>query len=318
MTSRRRRPGLAPRAHRRCEAGADRRGDARHLRVLRDARAHHPGADPVARLRVRRGRGRLARRGARGPLRAGGDRWPAPTLAGLRALPHLDVAQPRDARLHRLAARVERGARGAGRRGRVLRPRPLQHVHLDPDGARVPRPDRSGDGSCRARALRLLDALGGRPRHLRSRRRDRALPDVRARGRGDAARPARQGARVRASATAPFLDAVAQRAPWLPMRSATTARCTTAGSSRGTSATGTCSTRWRRYCSSTAPARRPSCGSTTRTSATRRPPRWACAARSTSATSAGRLSATTRTWSASAPTTARSPPRTSGTGRWRS
>ena len=58
-------------------------------------------------------------------------------------------------------------------------------------------------------------------------------------------------------------------------------------------------------------------GSTTRTSATPRPPRWARAASSTSASCARGPSATPPISSASAPTTAPSPPRPTGTARWR-
>ena len=64
------RPRAAARAHRRCARRADRRGDARHVRVLSHARAHHARADRAQGLRLRRDRGRLAGRGARRPLRA--------------------------------------------------------------------------------------------------------------------------------------------------------------------------------------------------------------------------------------------------------
>src|SRR5262249_4301201 len=50
-----------------------------------------------------------------------------------------------------------------GRGRRVLRPRSLQHVHLDPDGPRVPRSRRSADRTDRARALRLPDPWEGDP-----------------------------------------------------------------------------------------------------------------------------------------------------------
>ena len=72
------------------------------------------GAHPLARLHDRRGRGRLARRGPRRPLRPGPAPLPGPDVAGLRPFPDLDVAQSRGARVRRVAAGVERGARRPG------------------------------------------------------------------------------------------------------------------------------------------------------------------------------------------------------------
>ena len=72
----RRRPGLrpAPGPDRRRALRAARRGVARHARVLPRARRDHPAADRGEGLHRRRGRGRLARRLPRQPLRARHER----------------------------------------------------------------------------------------------------------------------------------------------------------------------------------------------------------------------------------------------------
>ncbi len=103
------RPGPAARAHRRRPRGADRRGHARHQRVLPHARPHLARADRARRILLRRHRGRLAGRGPRRSLRASRGHA-AVGVDGVRALPDLDVAQPRDAGLRRLAARAQRAA----------------------------------------------------------------------------------------------------------------------------------------------------------------------------------------------------------------
>ena len=60
----------AARAHRRGQGRPPRRGDARHVRVLPHARAHHARADPASRLSHGRRRRRLAGCRPRRPLRA--------------------------------------------------------------------------------------------------------------------------------------------------------------------------------------------------------------------------------------------------------
>ncbi len=90
-------PDALLRPHRRRARRADRRGVARHVRVLPDARAHHAGADRAEELQSRRDRGRLAGCRAHRPLRAPHG-VSAVRVARLRALSDLDVAQRRDRR----------------------------------------------------------------------------------------------------------------------------------------------------------------------------------------------------------------------------
>ena len=86
---------------------------------------------------------------------------------------------------------LQRGAR-AREAGRLLRPRPVQPVHLDRRRARPPRPNRSRGGAARARPLCLLRALR------------RGQPGVRLR---DALRPRRQ---LRASVVAQLQEMIAR------------------------------------------------------------------------------------------------------------
>ena len=130
-------------------------------------------------LPLRRHRGRLAGRGARRSLRAA-SRISALRMDRVRPLSDLDVAQPRGARLRRLAARAQCGD-ASPRRGRVSRPRSLQPVHLDPLGAALSRRGRPGRCAGRAPALWLPDAVAGRPGDLRPGRADRHLPHLRSR-----------------------------------------------------------------------------------------------------------------------------------------
>ncbi len=127
----------SPRPDRRRARRPARRGDARHQRVLPDARADHEGAHRAPRLRLRRRRGRLARRRPRRRLR---PRRSAPLAAGVHAVrpvSDLDVAQRGGPRLRRLAARTQpRQADRPDRARRLPWARPLQHVHVDRGGAR--------------------------------------------------------------------------------------------------------------------------------------------------------------------------------------
>ena len=98
----------------------DRRGVARHARVLPGAGSDHPAADRRARLHCGRGGGRLAgcvpgQSVCDGSL----GRWRRRDRAGrLPPLPRLDVAQPRRRAVRRVAACPERRA------PRIRRPRP--------------------------------------------------------------------------------------------------------------------------------------------------------------------------------------------------
>ncbi len=196
----RRRRRRAARAHRRRPRRADRRGDPRHLGVLRAPRPHHEGAHPVARLHHRRRRGRLAGRGAHQPLREGAAGRPGARVARLRALPDVDVAQPRGARVRRVAARVERRARDrpVGFYGLDLYSlyRSIRLVldyldRVDPDAARTAR-ERYG----------CLTPWEGDPGDVRPRGDHGPLPRLRARGGRDAARPARRASSSTPPATA--------------------------------------------------------------------------------------------------------------------
>ena len=78
----------------------------------------HPPPDRGEGLPRGGGRGRLARRLPRQPLRAGAPRTATPRgPARLSALPGLDVAEHRGARLRRLAARAQPPRRGAAKVG---------------------------------------------------------------------------------------------------------------------------------------------------------------------------------------------------------
>ena len=176
-------------------------GEASHgtHEFYRERAEHHQAADRGEGLHRGRGRGRLARRLPRQPLRARARATtptPSDALARLPALPDLDVAQRRRARLRRLAARrttmrSAASARGSASTGststactRRSRPCSATSTSVDPDAA-----------PARPRALRLLRPLRRRPAGLRLR---------------DRARPRRAAARTRSS---PARRAAAARAP---------------------------------------------------------------------------------------------------------
>ncbi|CAJ6959702.1 Uncharacterised protein [Burkholderia pseudomallei] len=144
----------------RCRRGAARRIDARHRRVLPDARADHRAPDRRMRVRHHGDRGRLAGCAARESLRAGRRRDRRRRCGALRldALARMDAAQSSDARVRRLAARARRGPAAAialgRRRARSVRPVPLRRR-----GDPLSRRRRSRAGRARAATLR-----GARPR----------------------------------------------------------------------------------------------------------------------------------------------------------
>ena len=180
---------------------ADRRGVARHRRLLPRACRADQAAGRRAPPRRRRGRGRLARRVPRQPLRPRHRRRHERCCRArrLRALSDLDVAQHRRRRVRRLAARPQRDAAAGGAR-RLLWPRPVQHVHLDRGGARAPRSRRPSGGAARARPLRVLRTLRRRQPGVRLCDALRPRRELRAGGRRAAARARRQGvARSRAA-----------------------------------------------------------------------------------------------------------------------
>src|SRR5206468_4046717 len=82
----------------------------RHPRVLPGAGRDHETTDRREGVRGGRDRGGLARRLAGEPLRAGTERRPRrlPGAGGLPAVPHVDVAQRRRARVRGLATRAQR------------------------------------------------------------------------------------------------------------------------------------------------------------------------------------------------------------------
>ncbi len=177
------------------------------------------------------------------------------------------------ARLRRLAATSEPGPGRARRPRRVPRPRSLQPVHLDRGRPRLPRRRRPGGRPRRARPLRRADAVAEGSRRLRPSGARRPLRELRDRGRRHAARHARRDGSTTPARTASDSSTPRRTRAWWRTPSATTAPCTTARRRPGTCATRTCSTRCRRCWRSTAPTRRGSSGSTTRTSATPARPR---------------------------------------------
>ena len=98
-----RRPRAAAASDRRCARCSPRRSDAWHLGVLSDARAHFARAHRAQGVLVHRHRGRLAGCRTRRSLRST-CRVRALRMDGVRAVSHVDVAQPGGARLRRLAA----------------------------------------------------------------------------------------------------------------------------------------------------------------------------------------------------------------------
>ena len=232
--------------------------------------------------------GRLARRLPGEPLRHGPVARSRRRRRALRLppVPGVDVAQPRRPAVRRVDARPERRARAPGDEGPVLRSRPLQPAGVDRSGHRLPRPRRSrrsAHGPAIGTRASTTSAPKGRRTATRSRTRARfpcenevvaQLVALRAPCRGLPA-PRRLGRRGRAVLRR------AERASSCATPRSTTSRCTAPRSRRGTSATGTWPARSTRSSSiSTASSATPrsSCGSTTRTSATRARRRWARAA----------------------------------------
>ena len=270
-----RRPtSAAARSHRRRARRTDRRGDARHLRVLPDARAHHARADH-------------ARASASSPSKPTGrtprastttcaTRTPAVRVAGVRALSDLDVAQ------HETASFVDwLHARNAGFRSSGARRSTVSIcTACTRRSGRARRTSTTWTRRRRASraALRLSHALAGRPGELRPSGAHGAVPHLRGR-RGRMLVDMLQKRRTTPSTTA-SATSMRRRTPgsWRT-RSATTGPCTTARARRGICATSTCTRRCRTCCAFHGPEAEAWCGRTTRTSATRAPPR--CRARRT-------------------------------------
>ena len=277
------------RAHR-----AARRGQPRHARVLPRARPDHQPADRRARLHRGGGRGRLARclprqplrpRRRRGPRRRGGPaRLSRASRPGCGATPTCSTSSAGCAPTTSAAAH--------GRARRLLRPRPLQPRRLDGSGDRLPRRGRPrGRRGARARARyeclhpfaqdssgygeavllgvsepcrrRVLEQLVELRRHAGDYlRRDGLVAE-------DEYFFAEQNATVVADAEEYYRTMFGDRAASWNLRDrhmADTLDQLLAHLDRHGGA-----------------GRRSSCGSTTRTSATRARPRWASAASSTSA-----------------------------------
>ncbi len=233
--------GLAGGEDRRRSRGADRRGDARDVRVLSHAGAHHPRAHRAPRLPHGDDRGRLA---------------------GRRAGPSLGARErPR----RRAALRSRASRRGCGATGRpptssgwlrewnADRPPEAQagfhgldlyslHASIAAVLEYLDRVDPDAAGG-RAGALRLPHALAARSRHLRQGRRDRALPALRGRGRGDARRICSRDDSTTWRGTARSTWTPSRTPGWSPTPSATTASCIAEATTPGTSGTGTCSRR---------------------------------------------------------------------------
>ena len=128
---------------------ADRRvvllGEASHgtVGVLPRPRGDHPAADRAARLHHRRGRGRLAGRGARSTaMCAIAPAAPAPSRRSSAFRPGCGATPRSTAFVDWLRAHNAGASRSRAPRG-LLRPRPLQHERLDRGGARLSRQGRS-------------------------------------------------------------------------------------------------------------------------------------------------------------------------------
>ena len=169
---------------------AARGGEPRHARVLPRARRDHEAADRGGGLHRRRGRGRLARRVPRQPLRA---RRRATTGAPIRRCPTSGAsrcgcgATPRSPSSSTLLREwndaLPRGRAAVGSTGWTC-----TAFTLDGGGGRVPRRDRPRGRAARPRALRLLRPVRARPAGVRVRGRDRRGRAVRAAGGRAAAR----------------------------------------------------------------------------------------------------------------------------------
>ena len=191
-----RRPGLRALFDRFADARVVLLGEASHgtSRILPRPRGDHPAADRAARLHHRRGRGRLARRGDASTATSA-TAGAAKARSRLRALPDLDVAQPRGRRLRRWLRGHNEGRRASAMAG-LLRARPLQPERLDARGDRLSRQGRSRRPPRRARALRLPDALAADPAAYGRMAMSSGLSPLRGRRGGDAARSAGQAARL--------------------------------------------------------------------------------------------------------------------------
>jgi hypothetical protein len=214
-------------------------------------------------------------------VRGAGDDADASRRSAASALPDLDVAQRRRARLRRVAARAQRRAAGAQRPASTARP--LQPARLDGGGARLPRQGGPRGGQARARALRLLRPLRRGHPGLRLRRQLRPGQVVRGRGRRQLVELQRRAAEyARATAGSPRTSSStpsrtrgwSERRGVLPLDVprprlvVEPARPPHGRDARALVA----------HLDRQAGARRSSSGRTTRTSATRAPPRWASAA----------------------------------------
>ena len=251
--------------------GADRRGDARHVRVLPDARPHHPGAHPHARVRDRRGRGRLARRARASiatcrPFRTG----TAPEESAFARFPTWMWRNRETCGFVEWLRVYNAEVRDPREQAALLRPRPLQPVH-----ARFVRSSSIWSGwTRRRRALAreryaCLTPWQADPAGLRPRRHQRPLPRLREGGGRDAARHAEPASSSTPSGTASGSSTRCRTPASSPTPSATTARCTTARSESWNLRDRHMFETLERCSRSTGRRRRPSSGRTTRTSATR-------------------------------------------------
>ena len=195
-----------------------------------------------ARLHHRRGRGGLAGRGARSIAmcahRPAAARRPSRRSSAFR--PGCG-ATPRSRRSSTGCATTTRG-RAPERAGRLLRPRPLQPVRLD-----RARCSTTSTGSIRRRRRsRASVTAASRPgsairRPMAARRSPAGYATCEKAVVADAARPARQAARVCRAGRRAASSTPRRTRGWSPTPSATTAPCTTARRSPGTCATATCS-----------------------------------------------------------------------------
>ena len=252
------------------------------------------------------------------PPRGSGRR---PTAGRLRPLPDLDVAQPRGAGVRRLAARPQRRRSREPERKVGFYGLDLYSLYsLDPrrhsaiSTGSIPR--RRAWPALRYGCLTPWEqdpaaygqaALIGRYETCEH----QVVAMLR--------RPAREAAGLRGPGRRALSSMRCRTRAWSPTPSATTGSCTTARASPGTCATGTCSTPWRPLLRFRGPEREGGgLGAQLARRQRRRHRDGRARASSTSASSPASSSATAPTWSASAPTTARSPRRPTGTSRCRS
>ena len=222
----------AARADRRRALRAARRGVPRHARVLPRARADHQAADRGEGLHRRRGRGRLARRLPRQPLRARrgattgrrARRWP-----GFQRFP---TWMWRNADVLDFVGwlRAHNDAPADGGQGRLLRPRPLQPARARSrrcsatSTRSTPRPP-----SARARATRCFEHFGEDAQAYGYAAGFGLIGVLRARGGQPARRAAAQRRRLRRARRARRRGRVllrrAERAAGARTPRSTTARC---------------------------------------------------------------------------------------------